>query len=93
MARVATNDINPRGDFLGYIMPPDKAEVVTPSDTDELEFICRKLRTADGGDITFVLAGDGTTLTETLTAGGEIVALVKQVKATGTTATVIHAYR
>lgn len=93
MPRIAENDLQPGGYQLGYIFPPSKAEVVTPSDTDELAFVCRKLRTTDGGDIAFVLAGDGTTLTETLPAGGELVALVKQVLATGTTATVIHAYR
>lgn len=82
----------PRGPST-YIRPPGSAEVVTPSDTDQLVNVCRKLRTTDGGDICFVLADDGTTLTETLPAGGELVAMIKQVKATGTTANVIHAYR
>ena len=88
MVRLAENDL-PSSDFhIQQLLPPSKVETVTPSDSDELAHVCRKLRcsgSGSGGDLAIVML-DGSTCTITLGDNEEFVGFVKQVMQTNTTA-------
>lgn len=83
-----------------YPLPPsltsswDDLVAVTPSDTVALPFRCRGLWVGGAGDVT-VLAKDGVTAVavKNVPAGTQLNGRVSYVKATGTTATFIVAFR
>lgn len=73
-------------------LPPSHFEAVTPSDTDELVHVCRRiLITGNAGNITLVGRAGGPAFTLAVTAGQIIDGCFRQVKAAGTTATGIVA--
>lgn len=86
MGRLATNDLP--GALERLIVPPHTVEIVSPSDSDELNFICRVLRCdgAGSGGAIAAITLDGTAVTITLADNTEKVGLFRQVLSTGTTA-------
>jgi len=70
--------------------PGIHVETVTPSDTVELVVVCRSLFVGGAGTVA-VVAVDGSTATFTVGAGQSIECEIRQVKATGTTATLMVA--
>ena len=69
--------------------PAVYADAVTPSDADELSTVSRALFVGGAGDVAVVmLSGDAVTFGG-VTAGSFLPIRVKQVKSTGTTATLI----
>ena len=74
------------------IGPATRAEAVTPSDVDELAAYSRSLWIGGAGNITVVMS-DGTSILISGIAAGTLLPIrVKQVKNTGTTATLIVAF-
>lgn len=68
------------------------AAVVTPSDTVDLAFVSRALYVGGAGNITVIMAGDGSTVLFSAVPAGLVLPIrVNRVKATGTTATLIVA--
>ena len=82
----------------GFGAPALNGEEVTPHDTNELTFVSRALWVGGAGTLEVVMVGDGAAGGQQLTiagipAGTLLPLAVKQVKATGTTATLIVALR
>lgn len=78
----------------GLTSPADGAELVTPSDSNELTYVSRGISFAGAGTLTVVM-NDNTTITipsGALSAGVIHPIRVKQVKSTGTTATGIVSF-
>jgi len=72
----------------GLQSPPRNSFTITPSDTAELRFVTRSIYVGGTGDITLRLAGDaGQLLIKAVPAGTMLPLRVRQVFATGTTAT------
>lgn len=69
--------------------PAIHATAVTPSDADELAVVSRALYIGGAGDVAVVTYGGDAVTLSGATAGSVIPIRVKQVKATGTTATLI----
>lgn len=67
------------------------AFAITPSDASELPFVTRQIYAAGAGNVAVVWA-DGSQTVEPIAAGERVDWRVKQVKATGTTATGIRGY-
>lgn len=65
---------------------------VVPSDTDELEQVTRQLWVRGAGDLTVVFKSGRTKTYLAVAAGERLNIRVKQVKASGTTATNIEAF-
>lgn len=69
--------------------PMTTAFAITPSDADPLPKVTRQLRIISSGNIAVVFQDDSASLTIAVTAGELLDWRVKQVKATGTTATLL----
>jgi len=103
MSTKAQRDPELAGNQLLYLLPPSKVEIVTPDNTNEFHFICRKIKIhGTGGDIELVPAGagrystDAASVVEHIDDNGELVGEYKQILTAGTTldpSTEIHAYR
>ncbi len=67
--------------------PAEHAFAITPHDTNELEYVTRELYAGSGGTIVAVLKnGDEVTLAS-VPSGARLPYRIRQIKATGTTAT------
>lgn len=71
----------------GLSGPADDAETITPSDAAELASITRALYVGGSGDVVVVMRGGQTVTFRAAAAGSTLPIRVKQVRATGTTAT------
>jgi hypothetical protein len=69
------------------VTPWRGAVAITPSDTNELIEVVRGLRVDVAGTVTFICADGTGPFTINVAAGGEVMFWIRQVKATGTTAT------
>lgn len=68
--------------------PGEKAYAITPADDTELSDHCRALYVGGAGDVSVKLIGDDTPVTFSGVVAGSLLPLrVKEVRATGTTAT------
>lgn len=73
----------------GVGQPASNVEVVTPSDAVDLSYVSRALYIGGAGNVTVIMQG-GQTVTFSGVSAGQILPIrVKQVKASGTTATLI----
>lgn len=75
--------------FEGLTAPADNAEAVTPSDSVSLVNVSRALWIGGAGNITVIMKDGTTVLFSGIQAGTWMPLRVSQVKATGTTATLI----
>lgn len=86
-----------KDDFASYqtglTAPATAAEIITPSDTDDLEFVTRALYVGESGDVNVTLKSGDTVLLRNLQAGVFYPLRVSYVLATGTTATDIIGLR
>lgn len=72
--------------------PLTKGFAITPSDSEDLDFLTRQIRiTGNAGNIAVIWA-DGTESIEPVAAGDIFAWRIARVKATGTTATGIRGY-
>jgi hypothetical protein len=78
---------------LGLDSPADHVDVVTPSDTDELLYVARCLWISGDGNLKVTTAGGEIVTFNNVTPGNVPPVRVRQVWATGTTATGILALR
>jgi hypothetical protein len=73
----------------GFGEPASNGEAVTPHDSNTLTYVSRALYVGGAGDVAVILLG-GQTLTFSAVPAGTILPVrAKQVKSTGTTATLI----
>jgi hypothetical protein len=69
----------------------DHVAAVVPSDTNELPNVARSLYITGAGNLKFIARGDAVAVTMAVTAGQTLNIRIRQVFATGTTATGILA--
>lgn len=69
------------------IDPADAAFVITPSDTDDLEHLTRALYIGGAGNVNLIMGNNDAVLIAGLLAGTMLPIIVKQVLASGTSAT------
>ncbi|MEX0338907.1 MAG: hypothetical protein AB3N11_07700 [Arenibacterium sp.] len=78
---------------VGLTAPAQNAEVIIPSDTNELAFATRAIYVGVGGSISIVLLSGDTAILNNVQAGVLYPIRARQVMATGTTATSIIGLR
>ena len=83
---MAAIDPHPRRPF-DMSEPFNRAETLTPDDANELTIVTRSIMVNVGGDVVVIFNDDTTSVTLTLQAGVVYPFRVKQILATGTTAT------
>jgi hypothetical protein len=82
-------------DQFGYrtggsaVVPANRAEAVTPSDSTDLTFVSRGLWIGGTGAVSVVMVGGDTVTFSGINAGTLLPVRVSRVRSTGTTATLI----
>jgi hypothetical protein len=84
--RYAAQDATKTGSLL---VPPSHAEVLSQHDTNEIGYVTSYVWVGGAGAITVVTFGGETVLISGIAAGTLLPLRIKQLKATGTTATLV----
>lgn len=79
--------------ITGLTAPAVAAEVISPSDTENLEFVTRAIYLGQGGDLSVTMKSGDTVLLRGMQAGVFYPLRLSHVRATGTTATDIVGLR
>lgn len=72
--------------------PAKSVVAVSPSDANDLAFVCKALLCTVAGNVSIIAQEDTAPVTIPLTVGQLLPVRVKRVRATGTTATVLALY-
>lgn len=72
---------------VGLTTPIHNAFTITPHDSNELSYVTRSVYVGGGGDIVAVMASGAEVTLRNVVTGSFLPYRIKQIKATGTTAT------